>query len=60
MVLTKEMNRYYTNFMNFLMSEVYNVIFQKKLPRVLPEMRNILQIYTQKRRNNGRKTWLWL
>ena len=42
MVLTKEMNRDYTKFMNFLMSEVYNAIFQTKLPRVLPKMRNML------------------
>ena len=36
MVLTEEMNRDYTKFTNFLMSEVYSAIFQKKLPRVLP------------------------
>ena len=39
MVLTEEMNKDYTKFMNFLMSEVYNAIFQKKLPRVLPQMK---------------------
>ena len=49
MVLTKETNKDYTKFMNFLMSEVYNAIFQKKLPRVLPEMKNILQLSTEKR-----------
>ena len=49
MVLTEEMNGDYTKFMNFLMSEVYNAIFQKKLPRVLPEMKNILQLFTEKR-----------
>ena len=31
------------------MSEVYNAIFQKKLPIVLPEMKNILRISTEKR-----------
>ena len=30
------------------MSEVYNSIFQKKLPRVLPYMRNTLQLSTEK------------
>ena len=42
MVLTKEMNKDYTKFMKFLMSGVYTAIFQKKIPRVLPEMRSIL------------------
>ena len=42
MVLTDEMKRDYTKFMNFLMSEVYSAIFQKKFSRVLLEMKNIL------------------
>ena len=50
MVLTKEMNRYYNKFMNFLMSEVYNAIFQKKLPRVLLEMKEILHFSPGKKR----------
>ena len=49
MILTEEMIKDYTKFMNLLMSEVYNAIFQKKFPRVLPEMKNILRISTQKR-----------
>ena len=49
MVLIDEMNRDCTKFMNFLMSEVYNAIFQKNMPKVLPEMKNILQISTEKR-----------
>ena len=49
MVLTKEMNRYYTKFMNFIMLEVYTAIFSKKLPRLLPEMRTILHLSTEKR-----------
>ena len=48
MLLTEEMIKYYTKFMNFLMSEVYTAIFQKKLPRVLPEMRNKLHLSTEK------------
>ena len=49
MVSTKEMNGDYTKFMNFLMSEVCVAIFQKKLPKVLPEMKTILQLSTEKR-----------
>ena len=49
MILTKQMIKDYTKFMNFLMSKVYNAIFQKKLPRVLLEMKNILRISTEKR-----------
>ena len=49
MVFAEEMNKYYTKFMNFLMLEVYTTIFQKNLPRVLPEMRNILKLSTEKR-----------
>ena len=49
MVLTDEMNRDYIKFIKFLMSEVYNAIFQKNLPRVLPEMRSILQFSIEKR-----------
>ena len=49
MELTDEMNRDYIKFIKFLMSEVYNAIFQKKLPRVLLEMRSILQFSIEKR-----------
>ena len=49
MVLTEEMKRDYTKFMNFLMFEVYSAIFQKKFSRVLPEMKNILQFSPEKR-----------
>ena len=35
MVLTEEINRDYTKFMNFLMFEMYSGSFQKKFPRVL-------------------------
>ena len=37
-VLTDEMYRDYTKFMNFLMIEIYASIFQKRIPQVLPEM----------------------
>ena len=49
MVLTKEMNRDYTKFINFLMYEVYNAIFQKKFPIVLPKMNKILHLSIKKR-----------
>ena len=43
MVLTEEMSKDHTNFMNFLMEAIYNFMFQKRLSRVLPEMRAALQ-----------------
>ena len=49
MVLTEEMNRDYSKFMNFLMSEVYNALFQKMLPGVLPQMMEMLQFSPEKR-----------
>ena len=48
MMLTSKMSRDYTKFMNILMSEVYNAIFQKNLPRVLSEMKNLLQFSPDK------------
>ena len=42
MVLTEEMSKDYSKFMKFLMSEIYNAIFQKRMPRVLREMRTTL------------------
>ena len=49
MVLTEEMNMDYNNFMNFLMYEVYSAFFQKKLPRVLSQMKEILHFSLEKR-----------
>ena len=43
MVITDEVSRDYCKFMNFLMAEEYNVLFQNRLPRVLPEMKEMLQ-----------------
>ena len=42
MVLTDEMTMNYSKFMNDLMVEVYNILFQEILPRVLPEMKELL------------------
>ena len=49
MVLIDEMYRDYTKFMNFLILEIYASIFQKRLPRVLPDMWDLLQASTEKR-----------
>ena len=49
MVLKDEMYKDYTNFMNFLMIEIYAAIFQKRLPWVLLEMWDLLQAYTERR-----------
>ena len=38
----------YINFMNDLMAEVYNIFFQERLPRVFPEMKEILQLSPRK------------
>ena len=34
--------------MNDLMAEVYNIFFQERLPRVFPEMKEILQLSPRK------------
>ena len=49
MVITYEMSRDYCKFMNFLMAPVYNVLFQERLPRVLLEMKEILQLSPKRR-----------
>ena len=49
MVITDEMIRYYCKFMNFLMALVYNVFFQERLPRVLPEMKETLHFSPERR-----------
>ena len=43
MVLTDEISTEFFKYMNLLMAEVYKVFFQKKLPRVLPLMKESLQ-----------------
>ena len=49
MVIIDEMSRDYCNFMNFLMAPMYNVFFQEILPRVLPKMKEILQLSPERR-----------
>ena len=53
MVITEGINIDYSNFMKFLMLEVYSAFFQKRLPRVLPQMREILK-FSPKRRIRDR------
>ena len=37
--ITVDMATDYCKFMNQLMAEIYNLLFQERLPRVFPEMR---------------------
>ena len=37
------------NYMNLIMSKVYRVMFQDKIPRVLPEIEEMLQFYPDRR-----------
>ena len=48
-VIIDEMSRAYCKFMNFIMAPVYNVFFQERLPRVLPEMKETLQFSLERR-----------
>ena len=43
MVITKDMHRDCCKFMNALMDPVYEVLFQKRLPRVSPNIESMLQ-----------------
>ena len=47
--ITIDMATDYCKFMNQLMAEVYNLFFQERLPRVLPEMRQMLQLSNRKK-----------
>ena len=49
MVITDEMIRDYSKFINFLMAEVYNAFFEKKFPEVLPEMKETLHFSLERR-----------
>ena len=49
MVITYEINRDYNRYMNFLMPKVYNAFFHKKFPKVLPQMKEMLQFSLEKR-----------
>ena len=49
MVMTEDMHRDYCKFMNAIMATVYEVLFQKRLPRVLPEIKSMLQLSLERR-----------
>ena len=49
MVITYEMSRDYSKFMNFLMAEVYNAFLQNKLPRLLSVMKEMLHFSPERR-----------
>ena len=49
MFLTAEVNNNIFNYMNLIMEEIYRVMFQNKLPKVLPEMQEILQFALDRR-----------
>ena len=46
--ITANMASDYCKFMNQLMVEIYEVFFKERLPRVLPEMRQMLQLLKRK------------
>ena len=49
MVITEDMHKYYCKFMNILMAPVYEVLFQNRLPKVLPKMKSMLQLSPERR-----------
>ena len=49
MVMTRDMHIDYGKFMNALMSLVYETLFQKRLLRVFPEMKSMLQSSPERR-----------
>ena len=51
-VITEDMHKDYCKFMNVLMDLVYKVVFQKRLPGVLPEMNSLLQPSPERRVGN--------
>ena len=51
--ITVDMATDYCKFMNQLMAEIYDLLFQERLPMVFPEMRQMLQL------SNGKKIGDW-
>ena len=47
--MVAEISNEFFKYMNLLMAEVYEVLFQNKLPRVLPEMQEALQFAPDRR-----------
>ena len=50
MVLTAQINNNIFIYMNLIMAEIYRVMFQNKIPRVFPEMQEILQFAPNRRK----------
>ena len=48
LVLIDEMTQSYCKFINGLMEVIYNIFFQKTLPRVLPKMKDTLHLSPSK------------
>ena len=47
--ITTDMDTNYFKFMNQLMVEIYDLFFQERLPRVFPDMRQMLQLSNSKK-----------
>ena len=47
--ITVDMATDYCKFMNQLMAEIFELFFQERFPRVLPEMRQMLQLLNNKK-----------
>ena len=48
LVITDDMTKNYCEFMNSLMPNIYDIFFQERLPRVFPEMKEMLQLSPSK------------
>ena len=48
LVIIDDMTMNYYEFMKFLMAEIYHIFFQERLPKVLPEMKEMLQLSPSK------------
>ena len=45
LAINADMATNYCKFMNQLMAEIYELFFQEMLPRVFPEIRQLLQLF---------------
>ena len=49
LAVTTDMATDYYKFMNQLMAKIYELFFQERLPRVFPEMRQMMQLLNSKK-----------
>ena len=49
LAVTADMATDYCKFMNQLMAKIYELFFQERLPRVFPEMRQMMQLLNSKK-----------